>query len=267
MIPKIVHSCWFGGGEKPPLIRRCEESWRTVLRGYDFIEWREDNTPIDHPYFTELKRLGIWSYVSDIVRWWALREFGGVYLDTDCECIRPLERYHEKDLVYPLMRDGHVNGYFVMAEKSHPFVDEMLRFGLRTRAMHLAHGAMQLRYLSLRHIEEHGKPPAHFVHCNVAPHLVFARDYRADPRFRGELSEVTRVIHYGTTTWGEQAKRLEGRGKEAGGWRIAKKKIRRLRYSAARRFLERRYPGLTKPRPISPEYLPPEEQKGGWRWD
>ena len=27
MIPKIIHYCWFGRGEKPELAKRCIASW------------------------------------------------------------------------------------------------------------------------------------------------------------------------------------------------------------------------------------------------
>ncbi len=28
MIPKIIHYCWFGRGEKPELAKKCIASWR-----------------------------------------------------------------------------------------------------------------------------------------------------------------------------------------------------------------------------------------------
>ena len=30
MIPKIIHYCWFGRGEKPELAKRCIASWRKL---------------------------------------------------------------------------------------------------------------------------------------------------------------------------------------------------------------------------------------------
>ena len=42
MIPKIIHYCWFGRGEKPDLALRCIESWRKYCPDYEFIEWNED---------------------------------------------------------------------------------------------------------------------------------------------------------------------------------------------------------------------------------
>jgi len=29
MIPKIIHYCWFGGKEMPPLVQKCIKSWKS----------------------------------------------------------------------------------------------------------------------------------------------------------------------------------------------------------------------------------------------
>ena len=31
MIPKIIHYCWFGGNEMPPLVQKCINSWKEHL--------------------------------------------------------------------------------------------------------------------------------------------------------------------------------------------------------------------------------------------
>ena len=42
MIPKTIHYCWFGRGEKPELAIKCIESWRKYLPDYVIKEWNED---------------------------------------------------------------------------------------------------------------------------------------------------------------------------------------------------------------------------------
>ena len=41
-IPKVIHYCWFGRGEKSNLIKNCISSW-SKLDGYLIKEWNEDN--------------------------------------------------------------------------------------------------------------------------------------------------------------------------------------------------------------------------------
>ena len=46
MIPKRIHYCWFGGKEKPKSVKKCIESWKKNAKGYEIIEWNEDNFDI-----------------------------------------------------------------------------------------------------------------------------------------------------------------------------------------------------------------------------
>lgn len=47
MIPKIIHYCWFGRGEKSDLILKCIDSWKKYCPDYEIIEWNEDNFDVD----------------------------------------------------------------------------------------------------------------------------------------------------------------------------------------------------------------------------
>jgi mannosyltransferase OCH1-like enzyme len=85
-IPKIIHYCWFGGKEKPPIIKKCIDSWKQYLADYEMIEWNEQNFDIkSHPYVEEAYECKKFAFVSDYVRVHALYHFGGIYLDTDVE--------------------------------------------------------------------------------------------------------------------------------------------------------------------------------------
>jgi len=42
MIPKIIHYCWFGGNEMPPLVQKCINSWKEYLPDYEFKLWNEE---------------------------------------------------------------------------------------------------------------------------------------------------------------------------------------------------------------------------------
>lgn len=45
MIPKIIHYCWFGQNELPPLAQACIETWHKYLPDYEIIKWDETNLP------------------------------------------------------------------------------------------------------------------------------------------------------------------------------------------------------------------------------
>ena len=91
MIPKIVHYCWFGG-KKPEYVKNCIESWRRLLPDWQFIEWNESNTDIQCCAFVkEAYEKGIYAFVADYFRVDALLRYGGVYLDSDVELLKPLD--------------------------------------------------------------------------------------------------------------------------------------------------------------------------------
>ena len=93
MIPKIIHYCWFGNGEKPDNTIKYIDSWKKILPDYEFIEWNESNFDVDSsiPYVQEAYKAKKFAFVSDYVRLYALKTFGGVYLDTDVEIVKPFE--------------------------------------------------------------------------------------------------------------------------------------------------------------------------------
>ena len=47
MIPKIIHYCWFGKGQKPELADKCISSWKRFLPDYEIKEWNEENYPVE----------------------------------------------------------------------------------------------------------------------------------------------------------------------------------------------------------------------------
>jgi len=91
-IPRIIHYCWFGGKEMPELAKNCIESWKKYLPEYELRLWNEDTFDLDlYPYAREAYDNRKFAFVTDVVRLWALEKFGGVYMDTDVEILRPLD--------------------------------------------------------------------------------------------------------------------------------------------------------------------------------
>ena len=85
-IPKVIHYCWFGHGEKPPIVQHCIKSWKEKCPEWDIVEWNESNFDVNCCEYTkEAYSKGKWAFVSDVARLIILHENGGVYLDTDVE--------------------------------------------------------------------------------------------------------------------------------------------------------------------------------------
>lgn len=91
-IPKIIHYCWFGGAPLPELAVKCIESWKKYCPDYEIRRWDESNFDLNCcRYVQEAYAAKKWAFVSDVARFRILYEYGGIYLDTDVEIIRPLD--------------------------------------------------------------------------------------------------------------------------------------------------------------------------------
>lgn len=93
MINKTIHYCWFGKNKKSTLAKKCINSWKKHCPSFNIIEWNEENFNIDLAplYVRQAYEAKKWAFVSDYVRLWALINYGGVYMDTDVEVIKPID--------------------------------------------------------------------------------------------------------------------------------------------------------------------------------
>lgn len=91
-IPKILHYIWLGGKEKPASVLKCLESWKNYCPDYQFMEWNEERFGLGRSKIVDyaLSQKN-WAYAADVIRVVALKEFGGVYFDTDLELIAPID--------------------------------------------------------------------------------------------------------------------------------------------------------------------------------
>lgn len=126
MIPRTIHYCWFGTRKMTPLMRRCLDSWKRHLTGYELREWSESNTPLDTPHHREAARQGRWAKVANIVRLEVLHAEGGVYLDTDVELLRPLDPLLAHDCFLGFQTkhewDQWVNNAVLGSVPGHPYL-------------------------------------------------------------------------------------------------------------------------------------------------
>jgi len=126
MIPKTVHYCWFGAGEMSRLARRCVDSWRRRLPDYELRIWNEANFDVAAvPYTLEAYERRKYAFVADYARLYALREHGGVYMDTDVEAVRGLDGF----LNLPAFAGFEPNGIqtgLLASEKGGRWVTELL---------------------------------------------------------------------------------------------------------------------------------------------
>lgn len=128
MIPKKIHYCWFGRGEKPELAKKCIASWKKFCPDYEIIEWNEDNFDLEcNDYIRFCYANKKWAFLSDLVRLLVVCEHGGVYFDTDVELLRPIDGLLGYDAFYGFENETMVNtGQGFGAAAHHSTVEAMI---------------------------------------------------------------------------------------------------------------------------------------------
>ena len=129
MIPKTIHYCWFGNGEKGELIDRCIASWREHMPEYEIIEWNEKNFDIDkYEYTRNVYSQKKWAFVADYARLVILREHGGIYLDTDMFVLKSFDDFLNNELVLGKEDNVHISAGMVAAAPRNVFIGKCLDY-------------------------------------------------------------------------------------------------------------------------------------------
>ncbi len=128
MIPKIIHYGWFGGKPMPEMALKCIESWKKYCRDYEIVEWNESNFDLNMTrYSRESASVGKWAFAADVVRFYTVYNYGGLYLDVDVEILKPLDEFLDTGMFI-----GFESGHFINsgqgfgAVPKHPLVKKML---------------------------------------------------------------------------------------------------------------------------------------------
>ena len=105
-IPKVIHYCWFGKGEMPPLTKKCLKSWKKYCPDYKIICWNEENFDVSqNRYMCEAYEAKKWAFVSDYARLKIIYDQGGIYLDTDVELFKSLDLIRDNNAI--VHQTGH----------------------------------------------------------------------------------------------------------------------------------------------------------------
>lgn len=150
-IPHIVHYCWFGTKQKPSKVEKYINTWKRLLPDYKFIEWNENNFPVDFcEYSKEAYVSGKYAFVSDVARLYALQQMGGIYFDTDIELLKPLPEF-DADYVFSFesrkmlmtgfmagIKGGEIWMNLLQDYKCRHFIDSEGHFDLRPNTFFLS---------------------------------------------------------------------------------------------------------------------------------
>jgi len=93
-IPKIIHQIWLGG-QLPDKLKAWQKTWIEKHPDWQYKLWTDDDAKTlnlyNHQLYLNIDRL---ASKADILSYEILYKFGGVYIDSDFECLRPLDILH-----------------------------------------------------------------------------------------------------------------------------------------------------------------------------
>jgi inositol phosphorylceramide mannosyltransferase catalytic subunit len=109
-IPKVIHHIWLGS----PLPEKCRilrETWIKNHPGWEFVLWTD----------ADIERFGLenkeiydastnWGEKSDIARYEIIYKYGGLYVDTDYESVKPMDVLHHCLDFYTGIYANHARG-------------------------------------------------------------------------------------------------------------------------------------------------------------
>ena len=128
MIPRTIHHIWVGPDPLPDGHKPWIASWKRHHPEWEHRLWTEENLPENPARPEVLERLRAPVERADILRLEILHRHGGVYVDTDLECLRPLDDVlANADFVAVCLKPGRVTNTMIASAPGHPLLERALR--------------------------------------------------------------------------------------------------------------------------------------------
>lgn len=133
MIPKVIHYIWLGGNPLPEMVLKCMESWKKICPDYEIKRWDESNLDIDCcTYCRDAYDVKKYAFASDVLRFYVLKNEGGIYLDVDVELVKSLDCFLEHRCFMGIECCGEnlaiAPGLILGSEKEGKIVSDMYEF-------------------------------------------------------------------------------------------------------------------------------------------
>jgi mannosyltransferase OCH1-like enzyme len=99
-IPKIIHYCWLSDDPVPEDYQKYITLWKIKLPDYQFILWDTKRFDLNKTVWTrQAFDIGMYAFACDYIRFYAVFNHGGIYLDMDMEIIKPFDELLNSELM------------------------------------------------------------------------------------------------------------------------------------------------------------------------
>ncbi|OJA13810.1 hypothetical protein AZE42_00513 [Rhizopogon vesiculosus] len=129
-IPRIIHQTW-KSETLPKKWKGYSEACRNMMSDYDYMLWTDASSrefiAENYPWF--LDTFDDYEYTiqrADAIRYFVLYHYGGIYIDLDIGCSRPLDPLLVYPVILPRTIPVGVSNDLMFAEKGHPFLAQTI---------------------------------------------------------------------------------------------------------------------------------------------
>ncbi|KAF9247317.1 glycosyltransferase family 32 protein [Melanogaster broomeanus] len=129
-IPRILHQTWKSETLPSEWINISQEC-RDMMPDYEYMLWTDARSrefiAEHYPWF--LDTFDNYKYViqrADVIRYFVLHFYGGIYLDLDVGCMRPLDPLLVYPVILPKTIPVGLSNDLMFAEKGHPFLAQTI---------------------------------------------------------------------------------------------------------------------------------------------
>lgn len=216
-IPKVIHYCWFGGKEIPKENKKCIESWKKFLPDYEIKMWNENNYNINvNTYVKQAYEAKKYAFVSDYARFDILYKYGGIYMDTDVEVLKPIDDLLMNKMFVGFEENEGINpGLIFGAIKGMDLIKEILD-SYKNRIFKNSDGTLNTTTVveyTTDILEQHGlKLNGKYQKINdltIYPSDFFCPlDYKTK---KLKITENTYTIHHYSASWHSKSQKIKTR--------------------------------------------------------
>lgn len=126
MIPRVIHRVWLGDEPMPEEFEYYGETWQRHHPDWELRLWTDSNLPTLR-FPDAFERCRNHGERSDVLRSELLLQFGGLYVDTDVECRRPIEPLIDDLPAFAAwVRPGRIGSAVLGAVPGHPAIERLL---------------------------------------------------------------------------------------------------------------------------------------------
>ena len=220
-IPKIIHQIWLGS-PLPDRYKQLQASWRRLHPDWKYILWTDKDVEAFGLRNKELYNAASnYGEKADIARYEILYRFGGLYADTDFECIRPFDLLHHGLDFYAgivFRRELRVNNALIGAAAGHPIlkycIENMKRKPKNEVSMNATvtyTGPIHFTNMIMHYLKRQGQSKRCMLFPNTFfyPIAHFQKDIKSYKQVKQWIKAESFAVHYWDVSW-TKAKKSKG---------------------------------------------------------